>query len=487
MQTYRMLIGGQWVEARTGARFESENPYTGEAWASLPRGRAEDVDAAVDAAHATFQSNAWRSLAPSRRGALLRRLADLIPEMTDRLAEVETRDNGKLIGETRLQAGALAQMTHYFAGLADKIEGVVMPPERPGLLAYAQHQPLGVVAVITPWNSPLQIAATKIANAIAAGCTVVVKPSEFTSASTLEYAQLFERAGFPSGAVNVVTGFGAEVGEALVTHPKVAKIAFTGGSATGRRINTLAAASLKKVVLELGGKSPNVVFDDADLDQAVKGAILGIFSASGQSCIAGSRLLLQDGIHDRFVERLAEITRKLRVGDPNDPATQLGPISTRPQFDKVLGYFDAARRDGATCVAGGEPLPGPGQLAPPTLYTDVTPGMRIAREEIFGPILSILRFKDEAEAVAIANDTDYGLAAGVWTADMSRAFRMIEALDAGTVWVNTFRTSSFMMPVTGYKESGLGSENGQVNLLNFMKPKTAYVNHGGNVAVPFLD
>ncbi|HKX78448.1 MAG TPA: aldehyde dehydrogenase [Novosphingobium sp.] len=486
MQNCQMLIGGQWVESRSGERLPSQNPYTGEEWASIPRGNNDDVNAAVEAAHAAFKADSWRKLQPSARGALLRKVAAMIPEVAETLAVMETRDNGKLIGGTRGEVSSLPTILNYFAGLADKIEGITMPGEFPGIFAYANYEPLGVVAVIAPWNSPLLIAAIKTANAIAAGCTVVVKPSEFTSVSTLEFFKLFERAGFPAGVVNVVTGLGSELGDALVTHPKVAKIQFTGGTATGRRINGLAAQSFKKVVLELGGKSPNVVFEDADFDAAIKGAIVSIFSSSGQSCISGSRLLLQSSIHDRFIERLVEVTRDLRLGDPMDPTTQIGPISTRPQFDRVVGLLGSAGDEGATCVMGGGAFDGPGQLVKPTVLTGVTNAMTIAREEVFGPVLSVLRFEDEDEAVALANDTQYGLAAGVWTRDLGRAFRMTQAIEAGKIWVNTYRLISVMMPSTGWKESGLGSENGQRNILNFMKPKTVYMNHSAPMTVPFM-
>ncbi|HKX79511.1 MAG TPA: aldehyde dehydrogenase family protein, partial [Novosphingobium sp.] len=370
--------------------------------------------------------------------------------------------------------------------LADKIEGIVSPAEYPGVFAYANYEPLGVVAVITPWNSPLLIAALKTANALAAGCTVVIKPSEFTSASTLEFAKLFELAGFPPGVVNVVTGYGAEIGERLVTHPKVAKIQFTGGTETGQRINLQAAASFKKVVLELGGKSPNIVFNDADIDAAIKGAIVSIFTSSGQSCISGSRLLLQEDIHDCFIDRLVALTKDLRVGDPRDPATQIGPMTTRPQFDRVAAMLESAKAEGVTCAMGGSAVDGPGQFVQPTIFTGISNDMQIAREEIFGPVLSVIRFKDEEEAVAIANDTRFGLASGVWTSDMGRAFRMVEAIQAGTVWVNTYRLISIMLPSTGYKDSGLGSENGRANILNFMKPKTVFLNHSAPVKVPFM-
>lgn len=487
MQAYKMLIGGRWVDAKGGEVLESVNPYSGEAWATIPRGTNEDVDAAIEAADATFRSREWRNIIPSARAALMRKVADLLLQNAELIAEIETRDNGKLVSETKFQANYVAQIIQYFAGLADKIEGIVMPPERPGMLGYTQYHPVGVVAVITPWNSPMMIGAVKVANAIAAGCTVVIKPSEFTSASTLELARLFEEAGFPAGAINVVTGYGHEIGDRLVTHPKIAKITFTGGSPTGARINTLAAPTFKKVVLELGGKSPNIVFDDANLDNALRGAIVGIFAASGQTCIAGSRLLLHDSIHDEFVERLVDVVSKLKVGDPRDPTVNMGPITTRPQFERVVNYLNIAREDGATCVTGGDTLPGGGQMVQPTIFTNVTTEMRIAQEEVFGPILSVLRFNDEGEAIAIANDVQYGLASAVWTKDMGRAFRMAEAIEAGTVWINTYRASSFALPFTGYKQSGLGSENGQINLLNFMKPKTVFINHASPVGVPFMD
>ena len=486
MQTYRMLIDGQWVDAQGREVIETTDPYSGEAWATIPRGTPADADAAIDAAHQAFANPTWRRMPAMARAALLRKVAALIPEHAEKLAQIETRDNGKLLASTRAEAMALVNIYHYFAGLADKIEGTVAPAEFPGVFAYANYEPLGVVAVIAPWNSPLMIAALKTANALAAGCTVVIKPSEFTSASTLEFAKLFDLAGFPPGVVNVVTGYGGEIGERLATHPQVAKIQFTGGTETGQRINMLAAASFKKVVLELGGKSPNIVFDDADIDAAIRGAIVGIYTSSGQSCISGSRLLLQEGIYDRFVERLVEVTKELRLGDPRDPATQIGPITTRPQFDRVTGLLDAARAEGATCAMGGAAFDGPGQLVRPTLFTGVHNDMRIAREEVFGPVLSAIPFRDEEEAVAIANDTPYGLASGVWTRDMGRAFRMTEAIEAGTVWVNTYRVISVMLPATGWKDSGLGSENGQRNILNFMKPKTVFLNHGAPVTVPFI-
>jgi acyl-CoA reductase-like NAD-dependent aldehyde dehydrogenase len=486
METFALLINGVETPAASGQTFDSVDPFSGDVWAQIARAGSEDVDRAVYAAHAAFTGGTWPMTSARRRGELLRAVADLFRRQADVFADIETRDNGKLIGETSFQASYVPQILEYYAGLADKIEGAVMPLDRTGVLAFTQWEALGVVAVITPWNSPLLIGAGKIANAIAAGCTVVVKPSEFTSASTVAFARLFDAAGFPPGVVNVVTGFGSEIGDALVTHPKVAKVTFTGSTQTGRRINERAASSFKKVSLELGGKSANIIFDDADLDKAVRGAAGGIFAASGQTCVAGSRLLVQNTIHDEVVSRLVDLIKDVKVGDPRDPSTRIGPIATRPQYERVLEYLEIARADGATCVAGGAAHPGKGQLVPPTIYTGVTNDMRIAREEVFGPVLSIIRFEDEDEAIRIANDSNYGLASGVWTSSMRRALTMSKRLEAGTVWINMYRAASFMMPLTGRKESGLGSENGQENIRHYMQPKSVWLNYDADIDVPLL-
>ena len=358
----------------------------------------------------------------------------------------------------------------------------MIPIDVPNVFNYTRHEPLGVVVAITPWNSPLMLAAWKLAPALAAGNTVVLKPSEHASASTLEFAHLLEQAGLPPGVLNVVTGFGADIGAALVSHPDVAKITFTGSETSGQRIAAAAAADLKRVTLELGGKSPQIVFDDARLDDAVHGVISGIFLSLGQSCIAGSRLLLQDGIHDRFVERLIAAMRDIRIGDPFDPATQVGPIATGAQHAKVLGFIEQARRDGAQCVLGGKAVRpaqcGAGWYVEPTIFIDVRPEMELFREEVFGPVLAVMRFRDEDEAVRIANDTRYGLAAGVWTQDTARSIRLAERLAAGTVYVNTYRSVSTLSPVGGYKHSGYGRENGIEAIKEFLQVKSVWVGLG---------
>jgi (Z)-2-((N-methylformamido)methylene)-5-hydroxybutyrolactone dehydrogenase len=403
---------------------------------------------------------------------------------------VETRDNGKLLAETRGQMRYLPQYVRYYAGLADTLEGRLLPMDKPDVTVFTRPEPLGVVAAITPWNSPLMLAAWKIAPALAAGNAVVLKPSEFTSASSIEFARVFDAVGFPPGVLSVLTGFGADVGAPLVAHPGVAKVAFTGGEAGGRAVYQSAARGLKAATLELGGKSPNIVFADADLDQAVKGVIAGIFAATGQTCLAGSRVLLEDSIHDAFVDRLVDFARRARLGDPAKLDTQVGPVTTRAQYEKIVSYLDIARTEGARCVLGGGPAPHPeggrGLFVQPTIFADVDNTMRIAREEVFGPVMSVLRFTDQDQAVAIANDSDYGLAAGVWTQNLRRALEVSDALTAGTVWVNTYRAVSYLAPFGGYKSSGLGRENGAETLAAYTQTKTVWLSTAREQPDPFV-
>ncbi len=487
---YQMYIDGRWTDAASGALFESDDPYRGRAWALIPRGDAADVDRAVRAAHAAFTGGEWPRLTASRRGALLRRLGDLIGEQSARLAEIEVRDNGKLYAEMSAQTAYMAQWYHYYGGLADKIEGAVIPIDKPDTFNYTRYEPIGVVAAIVPWNSPLLLTAWKLAPALAAGNTVVIKPSEYTSASILEFMRLVEAAGFPAGVVNVVTGFGTEVGTPLVEHPLVAKVAFTGSDGTGQRIYEAAARGLKRVSLELGGKSPNIVFEDADFDNAVKGVVSGIFAATGQTCIAGSRLLVQRSIHDRFLDALVSFARTARMGNPMDAGTQIGPITNRAQFDKVLSYIDVARGEGAAAVLGGgratRPECGDGWFVEPTIFAGVRNSMRIAPEEVFGPVLAVIPFEDEAEAIAIGNDVVYGLAAGVWTSNLRRALLMADRLQAGTVWVNTYRAVSYLSPFGGYKRSGLGRESGQDMIKEYLQVKSVWISTATDVPNPFI-
>jgi acyl-CoA reductase-like NAD-dependent aldehyde dehydrogenase len=490
MKRYQLRIDGQSVDPLGSTWFETQNPYTGEAWAEIPRADGRDVDRAVRAAHRAFTEGPWAEMTPSQRGALMRKLGDLIARDAAKLAETEVRDNGKLYAEMHAQLTYIPQWYYYYGGLADKIEGATLPLDKKGYFAFTRHEALGVVAAITPWNSPLMLASWKIAPALAAGCTIVIKPSEFTSASTLEFAALFDEAGFPPGVFNVVTGFGAEVGTPLVDHPLVRKISFTGSDTTGRVINEKAARNFKHTAMELGGKSPNIVFADADLEQAVFGAISGIFAATGQTCIAGSRLLVQDSIYNPFVEKLLAVAKTARMGNPMDRDTQVGPLTTPPQFAKVLEYIDVAKKEGARLLLGGDrgnaPACGGGWFVQPTIFGDVTNDMRIAQEEVFGPVLSVIRFKDEADAIRIANDVRFGLAAAVWTSDIGRALRMSEKLQAGTVWVNTYRAVSYMAPFGGYKDSGLGRENGIDAIREYMHTKSVWINSGATTGNPFL-
>jgi len=490
LEKLQMYINGEWTDPASGDYFESFNPFTGLPWALVPRGGAEDVDRAVSAAKQAFNAGEWPKLTPTARGHLLRRLGDLVAENAEHLANMEVRDNGKLIAEMGMQLKYIPQWYYYFAGLADKIEGAVLPIDKADHFAYTTHEPLGVVGMIIPWNSPLLLVAWKMAPALAAGNTVVIKPSEFTSSSTLEFVKLVEQAGFPKGVVNIVTGFGPEAGEALVTHDDVAKITFTGGPVSGTKVYEKAAAGLKRVSLELGGKSPNIVFADCDMENAVKGAISGIFAATGQTCIAGSRLLVQKSIHDEFADKLIAFAKTARMGNPMSLDTQVGPVTTRPQYEKVLSYIDVGREDGAECVLGGgkaeRPECGDGWFVEPTIFMGVNNKMRIAQEEVFGPVLSIIPFEDEEEAIEIANDVMFGLAAGIWTSSIRRAIEIPKRIRAGSVWVNTYRAVSFMAPFGGFKKSGLGRENGQETIQEYMQTKTVWISTATETPNPFI-
>jgi (Z)-2-((N-methylformamido)methylene)-5-hydroxybutyrolactone dehydrogenase len=489
LKKHQMLIGGKWVDPASGEWFESVNPFTAKPWALVPRGSKADVDQAIAAANCAFHGE-WRRLSATARGALLHKFGELVAAEAPRLAEIESTDNGKLIAEMRGQLNYIPQWYYYYGGLADKIEGRVIPIDKPGVFNFTREEPLGVVAAITAWNSPLLLATWKLAPALAAGNTVVWKPSEYSSVSAFAFGELFEKAGFPPGVVNIISGFGNEVGEPLITHQDVAKVAFTGGDKTGEHVYGLAARGIKHVTLELGGKSANIVFDDADLDQAVKGVVSGIFAATGQTCIAGSRALIHRSIHAEFVERLLALGKTARMGNPLDPSTQVGPVTTRPQYEKILDYIRIAKEEGAVCRMGGAAAEraecGSGWFVEPTIFTEVNPKMRIANEEVFGPVLSVIPFDDEEEAIQIANNTQYGLAAGVWTQSIRRALMMSERLEAGTVWVNTYRAVSYMSPFGGYKRSGVGRESGIEGIRDYLQTKSVWIDIAGNAPNPFV-
>ncbi len=486
-ETYRLFIDGQWRTGSRGDTLPAINPFNQEVWATIPVATAADVEAAVAAARKAYET-VWRHTTGLERAKLINRLADLLDENADRMALIETTDNGKVIRETRSQMSYGARVYRFFAGYADKIWGSVIPLDQRGVMDMALREPYGVVAAITAWNSPITLLANKLSAALAAGNCVVVKPSEHASASTLEFCKLIEKAGFPPGVVNVVTGE-ADVGRALVGSPGIDKVSFTGSAAVGREIAAMAGRNLRPVTLELGGKSPNIIFADADLGRAIVGALAGIFGATGQTCIAGSRLLVQTPIYGEVVERLAERAKKIVMGDPRKPETEMGSAANEPQFRRILDHIARAKAEGARLVTGGAPARD-GELASgffiePTIFADVKNDMRLAQEEIFGPVLAIIPFDTEEEAVEIGNATPYGLASGVWTQDISRALRMIHALRTGVVWVNTYRALAAQGPFGGMKDSGFGRERGEQGLLEFTTTKNVMIDFSNDIRDPF--
>jgi acyl-CoA reductase-like NAD-dependent aldehyde dehydrogenase len=476
---YRLLIDGQFVDSQDGRTFQCEYPYSGVKWGAAPLAGAADVDRAVQAAHRAFEGG-WGRTRPVERANLLRRLADLLIEDAEALGLLQVHENGKLLSEMRTAGPNLAGQARFMAGLAETTTGYTSQSNVLNTTSYTVREPIGVVAAITPWNSPLALLGWKLFPALAAGNTVVVKPSEVTPLSTLRLGELCMRAGMPPGVVNVVTGYG-DIGAALVEHPLVDKIAFTGATATGQAIARAAASRNARLTLELGGKSPNIVFDDADLDRAIDGIIAGIFSASGQTCLAGSRILVQETIGEDFFQELARRVRRMRLGDPLDGATEIAPVASRAHLQKVLGYLEIAKAEGAEALTGGERATGGdlthGFFVKPTLFTGVQNDFRIAREEVFGPIGAIIRFKDEDDAIRIANDTPFGLAAAVWTENIRRGHRMIPRIRAGTIWLNNYRIGEYTRPFGGFKQSGIGREVGIDALEGYTEMKSVFISH----------
>jgi acyl-CoA reductase-like NAD-dependent aldehyde dehydrogenase len=481
-------IGGERTPPAEGKRFSSTNPTTGKVWGQFAESGRADVERAVCAAAAAFEGP-WSKLSPTRKGRLLMGWGDRIAANAERIAVMETEQNGKLLAEMMVQAKAVKEILYYFGGLADKIEGRVIPLERSSVLNYTLREPLGVIGVIVPWNSPTFLTIMSVAPALAAGNTIVLKPSEVTSASAFELARLAEEAGFPPGVVNVVTG-GREAGEALVENPRVAKISFTGSEAGGKAIAAKAGSRLAGCTLELGGKSPNIVFADANLDQAEAGVLAGIFAAAGQTCIAGSRAFVQASIYDSFVERIVGRAKKIKLGDPLLAETQMGPVATRMQLAKDEQMLARAVEEGAEVLHGGARASVAGLenglFFQPTVLHKAGLTSNIMNEEVFGPVLAITPFKDEEEAVRLANATRFGLAAGVWTRDLSRAHTMARRIQAGTVWVNLYRALAFNSPFGGYKSSGLGRANGMESVEQYLQTKSVWCELGSEVQDPFV-
>lgn len=484
-----MYIDGEWVEATSGEYFPSYNPATGEPWCYVAKGTEEDVDRAVRAAHQAFLNSEWSKMTYTERGKLVRNLGELIASKVDELAKYETLDNGKLIREMRGQLNYLPEFFYYYAGLADKIHGDTLPIDKRDMFVFSTREPIGVVAAITPWNSPLYLTTLKLAPALVAGNTIVIKPSEVTSASLLELVKLVEEAGFPPGVVNVVTGFGMPVGDALTSHPLVSRVAFTGGPESARHVVRNSANNFAKVTLELGGKSPNIVFEDADPDNAAMGIIAGIFGASGQSCVAGSRAFLHVDIYDKVMQKIVDRVSTIKIGNPLLDETEMGPLATQAQLERVEQYVALGHQEQGNLIYGGKRPKNieKGWYFEPTIFEHMNNQSRITREEIFGPVLSVIPFKEENEVIQLANSTDYALAAGVWVKDIAKAMRVSKAVRAGIVWVNTYRSISPIAPIGGSGLSGYGRESGFEAIHEYTQSKVVWVNTSSDpIPDPFI-
>ena len=486
IQTYQMLIDGQWVDASDGGSFTSFDPSTGEVWSRVPEATAADVDRAVTAAERAMYEGPWSKMTPTERGRCLRNLGDLLAEASEELGRIETRDTGKMFKETKWQAKYIAEFLQFYAGAADKISGETLPIDKPDLFVFTEREPLGVVAAVVPWNSQLFLSAVKIGPALAAGNAVVLKASEHASAPMLEFGKLIAKAGIPDGVVNIVTGHGDPCGKTLTSHPKVARVSFTGGPQSAAHVIRNTANNFAQLSLELGGKSPFIVFDDANIESAVNGSIAGIFGATGQSCVAGSRLYLHEDIADEFLDRMVSLAKGIQIGDPQADETEMGPLCTQGQMDHIVEQVALAQEEGATVLTGGNRVEGDGLYFEPTIIDCPRQDMSIVGTELFGPVLAVQRFKTEDEVLALANDTEHGLAAGIFTRDSARSLRMSKRIRAGIVWVNTYRVISPIAEFGGMKMSGFGRESGFQAVYDYTRPKTIWMNMSDDpVASPF--
>ncbi|MFV2054064.1 aldehyde dehydrogenase [Aliiroseovarius sp. YM-037] len=486
--SYQMLIDGEWVDAADGGTFDSVNPADGKIWSRVPEATEADVNRAVEAAHAAFTTGPWAGMTPTERGKCLRKLGDLLADHSEGLGRTESVDTGKMLKETRWQAKYIAEFFHFFAGCADKVSGETLPIDKPDMFVFTKREPLGVVAAVVPWNSQLFLVAVKIGPALAAGNTVVLKASEHASAAMLEFGKLIEEAGIPPGVVNIVAGHGEPCGRVLTSHPLVARVSFTGGPNAARHVLENVKRNFAEVSLELGGKSPFIVFDDANIESAVNASIAGIFGATGQSCVAGSRLYLQEDIADEFLEQMTAQAREIVIGDPLAEETQMGPLCTTGQLEHIQREVAHAEEEGGKVLVGGKQPDGmSGLFYEPTIIECPRQDLRIVDTELFGPVLSVQRFKTEEEVLALANDSEHGLAAGIFTKDSARSLRMANSVRAGIVWVNTYRVVSPIAEFGGVKGSGYGRESGFQAIYDYTRPKTIWMNTSdAPMANPFV-